>query len=47
MREYRIKFPEREKRLDKMIKDGLLYEFKFIKTKKNINKLYKQSNGKN
>lgn len=43
-----IEFPAREKRLDDMIKNGLVYTHKYlnIKNKKNLVKLYK-SNAQN
>ena len=48
MREYRIDFPLREQRLDRMLKEGLLYEFKYLKNiNKNIKKLYIKKNAKN
>ena len=43
-----IDFPLREKKLDNILKNGLLYEFKYLKInnkKNNIGTIYK-SNGK-
>jgi len=48
MNKHLIDFPLREKRLTRMINEGLLFDFKYIKNnhKKNLVKIYK-SNGKN
>ncbi len=45
MKKFLIEFPLREKRLDDMIQNGLVYTHKYlnIKNKKNINKIYNKS----
>jgi len=45
MNKFLIEFPLREKRLDEMIQNGLVYTHKYlnIKNKKNINKIYNKS----